>query len=1085
VRYGILGPLTVWRDDRQLEIGGPRVRVLLALLLLDPGRVVPAGRLIEGLWGLEPPAGAANALQTLVSRVRTALAPERPVESRAGGYVLLAEPDQVDARRFERLLEEGKHALTGAQPRRAGELLRSSLALWRGDPLPELAETGAAQAEVARLTQLRLAAIEHRIEADLAGGPDTGLVAELEALIAEHPLHERFRGLFIRTLYAQGRQADALNAYEQTRRLLRDELGIDPSPELQKIHLAILKRDPGLDPGAAPAPTSNLPAQLTSFVGREQDLRRVAELLDGNRLVTLVGPGGAGKTRLAIELGGQLLRDFSDGVRMVALAPVSEPDEVPRAVLDALGVREVTLLGTRAAPAPGAVGPVERLVEALSGKRMLLVLDNCEHVIESSARLADVVLAGCPGVRVLATSREPLGVVGEMLWQIPSLRLPPATVTLEDALDYASIRLFVDRATAVQPGFQLDERHLPAVAEVCRRLDGMPLAIELAAARLRSLSVEQVAERLGDRFGLLTGGSRVALPRHQTLRAVVDWSWDLLDAGERILLPRLAVFAGGATIESAERVCAGPDLEPAAVLDLLAGLVDKSLLEAQPAGGGMRYRMLETVRAYGQERLLQAGEADAVRSRHAEFFCELAERAEPMLRGAEQLRWLDRLAAEHDNLLAALRWAVDAGEGSLALRLVVALQSYWNLRGTRTEGRTWLPLVLDMAAEVPPEIMGVARAHEVGIWMERGDMRRAQAARDQARALFDASEKLPHHMLVLVEVWTALIAGFPQEAEEALDRWRQDPRLNRWTQALVDWMTGQLEMLKMSRDTARRSFERAAAGFRGVGDRWGLAQVLTAQAELAEARGDYPRAEAALQEALELARLLGSRMDEPMILIRLGTVRGEAGDLEASRASFEQGMRLAREVGANEILASGSYYQALLARHRGQLEEAHSMLDLATRVPVEPGAVLPFRSMIEIALGYVHELEGDLPAAVAAHRRAIAQLLRIPIVPTWIGVMLSAPALGLAAVAVRTGQAERAAVLVGASIARRYPVLVGPLERPDIERVEGAVERAIGDPDRCRELIERGKAMTQDELLAYVEEGPWPAPEGERAEGRG
>jgi predicted ATPase/DNA-binding SARP family transcriptional activator len=636
VQIALLGPLEVRTDSGPpAEVGGARLRALLILLALDAGRVATTQRLIEGVWGAAPPLGAANALQALVSRLRRAV-PDLPVESHPAGYRLAIPPDQVDVARFERLAGAGQAALPH-DPAAAAGLLREALGLWRGAALADVADADFARAPAARLTELRLSTIEDRIEAELKlGASGADVLAELEELAAEHPLRERLVALLVRALYAAGRPADALAAYERARNLLADQLGVDPSPALAALHVAILRGDPDLVPAPVPTPDAtprtNLRAALTSFVGREEDVVRVGKLVSESRLTTLIGPGGAGKTRLAVESARTRLDQMPDGVWLVELAPVTDGSEVPWSVLTALGLREQALLAPRSrtlSPAEpnearGVGEPLDRLVGALADKRLLLVLDNCEHLIDAAAATVDRLLGACPGVRVLATSREPLRITGENLWPVEPLAMPPADAPAREVTCYPSVRLFADRAAAVRPGFAVDDQTVAPVVRICRALDGMPLAIELAAARLRSMTPEQVATRLDDRFRLLTGGSRTALPRHQTLRAVVDWSWELLDEAERALLRRLAVFAGGATAEAAEQVCAGP-VAAADVFDLLTVLVDKSLVVAV-GDGRPRYRLLETIRAYGLERLAEAGEAEQVRRLHAEHFLALAER---------------------------------------------------------------------------------------------------------------------------------------------------------------------------------------------------------------------------------------------------------------------------------------------------------------------------------------------------------------------------------------------------------------------------------------------------------------------------
>ncbi|MFF9326972.1 BTAD domain-containing putative transcriptional regulator [Streptomyces sp. NPDC014776] len=577
MRFGILGPLEIRTGDGSpLDPGGPRPRALLTLLLLDAGRAVPADRLLDGLYGAEPPAEAANALQSQISRLRRRLAPHAGIEAAPAGYRLTAGPDTVDAHRFSRLAAEGRAALGAGDHTRAAALLRDALALWRGPALPDLP---GAHAERTRLQELRLTAVQDRIEADLALGGGAELVPELRALLAEHPLSERLYGQLMRALHAGGRPAEALTVFEEARRTLAEELGADPSPELAALHADLLRARPD-----APA-RRRLPAQLTRFVGRETELARIAASLAESRLVTLTGPGGVGKTRLALEAAAQAQeagpatpirsgagsvprggRRAGADVCLVELAALTDGERIPYAVLAALGVRE----GLRA-PATDAT---DRLLAALEDREVLLVLDNCEHLVEPAARTTALLLAACPGVRVLATSRESLGITGEVLVPVPPLPEEPA------------VRLLLDRARAVRPDLDGGDAR---VAEICRALDGLPLAIELAAARLRTLSPAELADRLHDRFRLLARGDRAKATRHRTLRAVVEWSWELLDEEERELASRLTVFRGGATLDAVAAVCGVPHPE-----DVLASLVEKSFLEVS----GGRYRMLETIRAY-------------------------------------------------------------------------------------------------------------------------------------------------------------------------------------------------------------------------------------------------------------------------------------------------------------------------------------------------------------------------------------------------------------------------------------------------------------------------------------------------------
>ena len=585
LRIGLLGPLQV-RDGtgHAVHVGGRQLRVLLILLALQAGRVVPAGSLAGQIWPEESPANPGNALQTLVSRLRAELrraSLDQVIESHPAGYRLAVRPDAVDALDFQVLAVRGRRALADGDPREAAAVLRSALASWRGQPLADAVGYDFADAAVAQLTELRSSVLADRIEADLALGEGASLVGELRALLSADPLAERPRALLMRALYAAGRQAEALEVYQKARELLAGRLGVDPSAQLEQVYLRILRGEEGVPavatgaarpsdqtldaersvvpaPGTIPPPVASSP--LTSFVGRDTEVSQVLKNLGSTRLVTLTGPGGVGKTRLAAEVSGRL----AGGAWFVELAPVTESAEVAYAVLDTLGIRERVI--SRRGGNPGT-GPLDRLAEALADRDDVVILDNCEHVIEAAAALAGRVLAACPRVRIVATSRQPLRIDGETLCPIPPLSVPPPSLPswtegAEGSEAYASVRLLRDRAVAVRPDFELHPDNVADVARICRALDGMPLAIELAAVWLRALTPGQLAERLDDRFALLIGGSRTALPRHRTLRAVVDWSWDLLEPAEQVLARRLAVFPAGATLAMAEQVCADAPLPP-------------------------------------------------------------------------------------------------------------------------------------------------------------------------------------------------------------------------------------------------------------------------------------------------------------------------------------------------------------------------------------------------------------------------------------------------------------------------------------------------------------------------------------------
>jgi predicted ATPase/DNA-binding SARP family transcriptional activator len=1073
---GVLGPLEVRVGfGEPVEVVGPRLRALVIRLALDPDRVVLASQLVDAVWDEDPPAGAANALQSLVSRLRRLL-PD-VVETHPAGYRLALDPEAVDAVRFQALAAAGREELAH-DPGRAGETLRAALALWRGPALADVATAQFAAAAVARLEELRLGALEDRIDADLALGRQDAVLAELDELVTAHPLRERLCGQLMRALAAAGRQADALAAYQRLRERLADELGIDPSEELQAVHLGVLRGQTAPPPPeraadresrepAAATPRTNLRAQITSFVGRADDLARITGMLDGARLVTLTGPGGAGKTRLAGEAAARLLDRMPGGVWMVELGSVADPTDLAQVVLASLGARELGLLPPRGVT---ALPPLERLVEAIGGKRLLLVMDNCEHLVGAVAALVDQLLGRCPALRVLATSREPLGLAGEALHPVGPLAMPDHDVPPAEAVAYPAVRLFAERAAAARPGFAVDRSTVAPVLRICRALDGMPLAIELAAARVRALSPEQIAARLDDRFRLLAGGGPPVLPRHRTLRAVIDWSWELLGDPERVLLRRLSVFAGGATLEAAERVCAAPGLDgPAAgeVLYLLAALVDKSLVVAgdTEGTGEPRYRLLETVRAYGAERRRQAGEDRALRRAHAAYFLELAERAEPELRRADQLRWLARLAAERDNLHAALRATADAGDAAEMLRLVGALGWWWFLRSARAEANEWLGTALALPGQAPPALRAQALAFRGMFAISGGvDFSRSLADIEQAAGLLDGPPPAERHALhPLLAGLPALQAIFRNDDTGGLDSARQladhpDP----WVRALAHSIAGALLINLGEVTAAEAEFDRALEGFRQLGERWGLGQVLFVRAELSAARGQREVAVAALEEAGGILEQLGDREDVGQLVIRMAMERARAGDIEQARELLAVGDRIAHEVGAEDQKLFVRHLLAEMARWQGRLDEARERLD-AVLADVERGGIPIHQrhAMMLVSKGELEVAAGDLDGAHRCYRDALAKALESRDRPVIARVVELRADIALAG-----GDADRAAALLGTA-----EVVRGMADEADVDvvRVRAAARAALGGRGFAR-AHRRGTARPRAEVLAALAE---------------
>jgi predicted ATPase/DNA-binding SARP family transcriptional activator len=921
----ILGPLAVAVDGAAVPIPGAAERELLARLAVAPGTVVPAERLIDDLWGDRLPVDAGNALQTRVSKLRRALvragvgtqvlATQRP------GYVLRVPSDAVDAHGFSELIGRARRAAAQDAYPAAATAYEQALTLWRGPALADFT-TAWAVVEAARLEELRLVATEERNELALGMGCHAELVADLEALVTAHPLRERLRAQLMLALYRAGRQADALAAYAAARATLAEELGIDPGEQLQQLERAVLRQDPGLVAPQRERPTVaiTLPRRRTSFVGRRAELERLPPLVAGHPLVTLLGPGGAGKTTLALEVARAMQGRFGDGGAFVALSGVGGPSLVPHAVAEALG------LPTEAPTA------TSRLVAALSGRHALLVLDNCEHVVGAAAELVEDLLDACSQLHVLATSREPLGIDGETQLEVTPLPLPPAVASLDELAANPAVQLFVDRTRAVDQTFVLDEANAEAVSRVCAALDGMPLAIELAAARVRMLSVREVADRLDDRFGLLTYGRRTAEARHRTLRATVDWSHELLTSFERRLFRRLSVFRGGWTLDAAEEVCSGDGIGPRDVVDLLGRLVDRSLVVAERATG--RFRMLETLRHYAAEQLVAADEEIVLRTRHVRWCVELAERSEVQLRGAQQAAWLERMRAERDNLHQALTWCAErrnelAEEGH---RLVGALGWWWYL-GRQEDGRRWLQRVAAPADQVSPRTRALAHRAASLVWrpgacvVHPSPRCAAEAAAALAAAEEGGDEGLTGYartLLAVEAVGAADLVGATADLDAASRTFASLGE--RWGQALVAFVRAEIafhraalpfgEALALSEDAARIYTE--------LGDDWGRSAVLAHRAHALERTGRIVDALAAGEEVIDIARRLGLSTTLQWMAAHTGFCQLVLGRPDAAQKLFEEARDIARNVGGGPGEPYSLLGLAALARERGQLVDART-----------------------------------------------------------------------------------------------------------------------------------------------------------------
>ncbi|WP_225804206.1 BTAD domain-containing putative transcriptional regulator [Streptomyces sp. NK15101] len=1072
MRYLILGTTEALRPDgTPLPLGGARLRALLAALALRGGRAVSVGELADDVYGDDPPQDAPAALQALVGRLRRILGREAVASTPGPGYRLVAGPDDIDLYVFQRRVGDGAARLDAGDPDTAATLLREALGLFRGPALADLPDPAGVRPEAQRLAALR-----QRVEADLRRGATDGLVPELTELTTTYPYDEAFRAHLIRALRAEGRHADALTAYESARRTLADALGADPGPELAALHHELLT---GATPDPAPTPTppppparpasapeapvaapeaGNIRPRLTSFVGREPELAALRADLARSRLVTLTGPGGSGKTRLAEEAA---VRAVGPAAWIAELAPLDDPDAVPGAVLSALRLREVNLLTREGVPLQD--DPTAHLVEHLARRPLLLVLDNCEHVIDAAAALAETLLTHCPQLRVLATSREPLGVPGESVRPVEPLPPDPAH------------RLFAERARTVRPSFDLARDGGEAVDEICRRLDGLPLAIELAAARLRLLTPRQIADRLDDRFLLLTSGSRTVLPRQQTLRAVVDWSWDLLDPAERTLLRQVSVFAGGWDLAAAEA------LSPHAA-DSLGALVDKSLVVATPTEDGeMRYRLLETIHEYATERAVEDPELlAAAEATHTAHFTALAEAAEPRLRSAEQLPWIDRLERDLDNIRAALhRTLVTSPDEAAALRLVFAMGWFWWLRNYRPEGLVWVERAValgeDPADPADPRhwprmhlrmlhFFLAVESHTMGDFQEPETLALVRRVRDAFGA--DPGPEAARFPGLLWP-FTAYLTEEPAVVRALLDTavdncrrhggdWELGVSLMFRTHMVVDMpggMPGVDEALAELRVIARR-----------VGDRWMGAQIASAAGEAYTMRGRQAEAGEAYEEALGLAREVGAHAEAPFLLARLAELSYRTGDLETAERTLDEASREADRYHVRDTQTYVCFLRAGFALHRRDVAEARAQLEEAGRT-IALGSPPPhFEAAMTGIAARVEAYEGRGAAAVATAVTA----LRTARDAQCADFIVTGLGEGLAVTLAEAGEAELAVRVLAAADHWRGDT---PRSVPELRDAESVTARALAELGASGLAAARaaGAGLGPDDVLDLVE----------------
>ncbi|MEA2674046.1 MAG: hypothetical protein QOI92_1238 [Chloroflexota bacterium] len=916
----VLGPVEAALDGVSLPLGGPRQRSLLALLATQPRRPLPADRLVDELWAGEPTDGADITLRSYVSRLRSALGGGTVIRAEAAGYSLDVDLDRIDAKRFERLVREVEADSERRRPREAVAGLRMALATWRGRPFEGLSDDGLLRAEAERLDELRLHALELRLQADLELGEAGALVDELEALVREHPYREAFWRMLMLALYRAERQADALAAYHRAREALDQQLGIEPGPELQALESAILRQDvPSVAP---PEDRHNLPAPLTTFVGRENEITQILALVERSRMVSLIGVGGVGKTRLAIEVARRLVGTFPDGVFFVDLSPIAAPANVAGVVGSVLGIRE------QAGP-----DPMAGLVGNLRSAELVLVLDNCEHVREACSKLAVRLLETCPGLRILATSREVLGVPGEVDHPVPPLTLVTAPDDLAGARQSEAVQLFIARARDARPALQDDDATLETVARICADLDGLPLAIELAAARARALSPAEIAMRLRDRFQFLVSWRRLTPARHRTLREAMDWSYDLLGAEEQAVLRALSVFAGGFSLDAVAAVTSGG--ETGLAIERLQRLVEASLVTVESRSESSRYRILETVRQYAAARLEGEGETERVRAGHAAYFTLLAEEAATPLREDAESEAFQRVTLEHDNLRAALVTSREFEDWTQALRIAEALWWFWWVRGELTEARGWLDLTIAHAADADPELLGRAEIGAAGIAWARGDLEVAQRLAVAARARFATTGNARYegnalNTMGLAAAGLGAIGEAERHFEAAQEKYR-DPSID-------------------------SAFSERL-----------LAVVIDNLASVAHELHDDVRSIELYEEARRLNQALGIEEGVAMNELHLAILETEHGRPEKAAALLARALEFYRRVGFLQYAEEGLEAAAAVANATGSTHEAGFLLGAASRLREQSGhaPVAFLADLRDRETATIRERLGDVAAEAA------------------------------------------------------------------------------------------------------------------------
>ena len=1035
MRFEVLGPLVVRNGDGiDVTPRGVQKRRLLAALVSTAPAPVAAERLADVLWPGRPP--SANAIQAQMSRLRRDISPAK-IKMDGRGYTLAVPDDAIDVKQFEDLLARSA-SNADADPAEARCLLRAAESLVRGRPYDDIADTDLGRGEsvrlerVARSVRARRLAIEVRSDEHLDAA-----CSELEALVVTEPVDEHWWALLMTAQYRQGRQAEALRTFQMARGVLVDELGLEPGPELRELEQRILAQDPSLRPVTPSVePTrkhdqrriARIPNRLTSIIGRDDVLTDLGQELTRARLVTLLGPGGAGKTTIATELA---RRASTHSVTFVEFAPLTDPDSVIPAIASELGIS----VGDTPAAAVG-LSTLDRVIDAIAGSPHLLVLDNCEHVVDAAAKAVYELLETCPDLVVLATSREALGVPGEAVWPLPPL-----------AAD-AAVRLFVERAQLAAPDLDAGELDPAVVAEICARVDSLPLAIELAAARIRSMHVTELLERLHDRFTVLASGPRTVDPRQQTLRAVVDWSHDLLDERERAVFRRLTAFAGGATLDAAEVVCSdGDDVLLDEVGAVVERLIDKSLVLVDRSSGRVRYSMLETLAEYGAERLRESGEVERVSDAHARYIADLLAPALHGLLGPEQRTWIDQITTERENLRVALEVAVARGEANLALRLVAPVGWYFYMVGQVDQGSVALEDALSCPGPVEPELRAIVLAHYGWLSANGPNMAIALDATEEAFALVaGTTDPWTETFVTITRIMSLFFGGRRDQLQELLPIAEEASRRSTdgWSAAIVALVRGVVAQFDGDPERTEQSLWEAVRRFEAVGDEFSLAIALTEASEIVEMYGDYDAAHDMLARGIDLSERVGFSVKLLAMRVRLANVETLRGNVERAE---QMHLDLLAEIADEALpwLRTMSYIGlATIARRTQRPERATSWIEQAWAISRYRDAPI-IQALVLVGRGYTADLLGHHELAVDHQRHGLAIALAHS-TPRGLANSMEGMAGALRSPPTRTSTLSAARLLGAAdALRRRSGGAMPPAERFDVDRAERRARRSMGD----------------------------------------